>query len=224
MNSPEPAILPDLDGTLVDSAPGIQASCGAALNALGHSSPTPPDLSGLIGPPLEDIMRTLLARYGDDRVVDGVAAYRADYGERGLFGSSLYPGIAEAIADMRQAGARLLIATSKRRRFATRIIEHLGLTDAFEAIHGSEDGGALDHKPELIAHVLARHGLVPEYCVIVGGRQHDFIGARANNIRSVGVLWGYGTRDELEDAGANALISRPAQLRASALAQANGSF
>ena len=222
MNSPEPAILFDLDGTLVDSAPGIQASCGAALNALGHSSPAPPDLSGLIGPPLEDIMRTLLARYGDDRVVEGVAAYRADYGERGLFGSLLYPGIAGALADMRQSGARLFIATSKRRRFATRIMEHLDLTASFDAIYGSEDGGALDHKPELISHVVARHRLEPEYCVMVGDRRHDIIGARANNIRSVGVLWGYGTRDELEDAGASALISRPGQLRASALAQAHG--
>lgn len=222
MRSREPAILLDLDGTLVDSAPGIQASCGAALNALGHSSLTPPDLSGLIGPPIEDIMRTLLARYGDDRVAEGVAAYRANYSERGLFGSSLYPGIAEALGEMRQAGAQLFIATSKRRRFATRIIENLALADSFEAIHGSEDGGALDHKPELIAHVLEQHALKPDYCVMVGDRRHDIIEARANNMRSAGVLWRYGTREELEEAEASVLIAHPAKLRASALAQTHG--
>ena len=85
MLTPEPALPFELDGALVGSVAGIQASCGAALNALGHSSPTPPDLSGLIGPPIEDIMRTLLARYRDDRVAKSVAAYRADYVERGLF-------------------------------------------------------------------------------------------------------------------------------------------
>jgi phosphoglycolate phosphatase len=219
-----PAILLDLDGTLIDSAPGIHASCRAALQTLGHSPPPLLDMSGLIGPPIEEIMSTLLAQYGDDRVADGVAAYRSDYGERGLYGSSLYPGVADAMKDMRHAGAQLLVATSKRRRFAVRILEHLGLANLFEEIHGSEDGGTLDHKPELIAHVIARHGLVRESCVMVGDRRHDILGARASNIRSLGVLWGYGTREELECAGASALVAKPTELKTAALAQASGSF
>ncbi len=212
-----PAILLDLDGTLIDSAPGIHASCYAALQTLGHSPPPLLEMSGMIGPPIEEIMATLLAHYGDDRVVEGVAAYRSDYSERGLFGSSLYPGVADALKDMRQAGARLLIATSKRRRFAVRILEHLNLTTLFEGIHGSEDGGALDHKPELIAHVIEKHALVRKHCVMVGDRQHDIMGARANSIRSLGVLWGYGTRDELLHAGASALVGKPEELPAIAI-------
>jgi phosphoglycolate phosphatase len=215
-----PAILLDLDGTLVESAPGIEASCRAALLALGHAPPPQLDMDGLIGPPIEEIMRNLLARYGDDRVADGVAAYRADYGERGLFGSTLYPGIADALIAMQQAGARLFIATSKRRRFAVRIIDHLGLSAMFEAIHGSEDGGALDHKPELLAHVLNRHGLMADQCVMVGDRKYDIVGARANAMRSVGVLWGYGSRAELEQAGANAIVEQTKALATVALAQA----
>lgn len=217
-------ILLDLDGTLVDSAPGIQSSCRAALQALGHSPPPSIDLSGLIGPPIEEIMSKLLARYGDDRVSEGVAAYRADYSERGLLGSSLYPGIVEALETMRQAGAQLLIATSKRRRFAVRIIENLGLADIFEGVHGSEDDGTLDHKPELVAHVLTRHRLASDRSVMVGDRKHDITGARANSIRSLGVLWGYGTRDELEAAGASAVIADTSELAFAALEQASGSY
>lgn len=217
MSPVAPAIFLDLDGTLVESAPGITASCRAALQALGHAPPPQLDMDGLIGPPIEEIMRILLARYGDDRVDEGVAAYRADYGERGLFGSTLYEGIADALAVMQLAGARLFIATSKRRRFAVRIIDHLGLTAMFEAIHGSEEGGALDHKPELLAHILAQHGLVTDQCVMVGDRKYDIIGARATGMRSIGVLWGYGSREELEQAGASAVVVRPEELPGAAL-------
>lgn len=217
-------ILLDLDGTLVDSAPGIHSSCRAALQTLGHSPPTLIDLSGLIGPPIEEIMSELLARCGDDRVSEGVAAYRADYSERGLFGSSLYPGIVEALEALRRTGARLFIATSKRRRFAVRIIENLGLTDMFEGVHGSEDNGTLDHKPELLAYILAKHRLASERSVMVGDRKHDIVGARANSIRSLGVLWGYGTRDELEAAGASAIIANPSELAFAAFEQTNGSL
>lgn len=216
-------ILLDLDGTLINSAPGIQSSCRAALQTLGHSPPRLLDLTGLIGPPIEEIMHNLLARYGDDQVTEGVAAYRADYSERGLFGSSLYPGIVEALSAMCRAGARLFIATSKRRRFAVRIIEHLGLADLFEDIHGSEDDGTFDHKPELVAYIIATHRIALESCVMVGDRKHDIAGARSNNIRSIGVLWGYGTRQELEVAGASAIIAKPSALPPAALIQANGS-
>jgi phosphoglycolate phosphatase len=217
-------ILLDLDGTLIDSAPGIHSSCRAALQALGHLPPPAIDFSGMIGPPIEEIMSKLLARYGDDRVSEGVAAYRVDYSERGLFGSSIYPGVVEALEAMRRASARLFIATSKRRRFAVRIIENLGLIDVFEGVHGSEDDGSFDHKSALIAHVLARHKLTVERSVMVGDRKHDVAGAQANSVRSLGVLWGYGTRDELEAAGANAVIANPSELAFAAFKQTSGSF
>ena len=219
-----PTILLDLDGTLIDSAASIKASCDAALQALGHSPPPFLDLSGLIGPPIEDVMRNLLVRYGDDRVPEAVAAYRADYGERGLFGSAPYPGIVGALESMRNAGARLFIATSKRQRFAVQIIEHLDLAGLIDAIHGSQDDGTLNQKPELIAHVIAKQGIEARCCVMVGDRKHDIFGARANSVRSLGVLWGYGTREELEAAGASDIIAQTSALAHAALAQANGSF
>ena len=100
------------------------------------------DLSAIIGPPIDDIMRLLLEPYADDRVAEAVAAYRADYGQNGLFDSLPYSGIAQALAETRQSGARLYLATSKRTSFALRILEHLDLAAFFDGIYGSEAGGA----------------------------------------------------------------------------------
>ncbi len=221
MASPTPTILLDLDGTIIDSQPGILSSCQAALRALGHVPEPSLDISALIGPPIEDIMRSLLEPYGDDRVAEAVNAYRADYGQSGLFNSIPYPGIAQALAETRRTGAQLLLATSKRRNFAQRILEHLDLAAVFEGIYGSEAGGALDHKPELISHIIERHALTQRCCVMVGDRRYDIAGAHANKIRALGVLWGYGGRDELEAAGADDLVAEPDKLSKAALAMAN---
>jgi phosphoglycolate phosphatase len=169
---------------------------------------------------MDDVMRVLLEPYADDRIADAVAAYRADYGQHGLFDSLPYTGINRALAEMQSAGARLYLATSKRTCFAKRMLEHLDLTVFFDGIYGSETGGALDHKPELISHIVVRHALVQSRCVMVGDRRYDIAGAHANKMRAVGVLWGYGSRDELEAAGAEHLIAEPESLAAIALAMA----
>ncbi len=218
MHAPASAILLDLDGTLIDSQPGILSSCRAALRALGHAPGPMHDLSTVIGPPMDDVMRFLLAPYGDDRVVEAVAAYRADYGENGLFESVAYRGIADALEEMKQAGAQLYLATSKRTVFAKRILEHLNLASLFDGIYGSEPGGALDHKPELVSHILSQHALAQSSCVMVGDRRYDISGAHANRMRALGVLWGYGTRGELEAAGADKLVAEPEFLPEVALA------
>jgi phosphoglycolate phosphatase len=188
MSSSTPSILLDLDGTLIDSQPGILSSCRAALRALGHVPEPELDLSAIIGPPIDDIMRLLLEPYADDRVAEAVAAYRADYGQNGLFDSLPYSGIAQALAEMRQSGARLYLATSKRTIFALRILEHLDLAAFFDGIYGSEAGAALDHKPELICHIIERHALTQNHCVMVGDRRYDVTGAHANKMRALGVL------------------------------------
>ena len=118
---PVRSVLLDLDGTLIDSQPGIVASCRAALRALGHD-PDARDVKPAIGPPLEDTLRVLLQAHGDDRLDEAVAAYRQHYGESGLFGSEPYPGIGAALQEMRRAGLRIFLATSKREVFARRIL------------------------------------------------------------------------------------------------------
>jgi phosphoglycolate phosphatase len=118
---------------------------------------------------------------------------------------------------MRETGAHLYLATSKRTVFARRILDHLELAGCFSGIHGSEPGGGLDEKPELIAHVVKRHGLRNEQCLMVGDRRYDISGAHANRMRAIGVLWGYGSRDELESAGADHLVGTPDDLANAAL-------
>jgi len=121
------SVLLDLDGTLIDSQPGIVASCLAALRALGHKPEEALDVSRLIGPPLEDVMQFLRQSYGDDRIGEAVVAFRQHYGESGLFGSEPYPGIGRALQEMRQAGLRIYLATSKREAFARRVLQHVEL-------------------------------------------------------------------------------------------------
>lgn len=207
---PARSVLLDLDGTLVDSKPGIVASCAAALRVLGHDPGHAPDI--VIGPPLEDILRILLAAYGDDRIDEAAIAYRRHYGETGLLGSELYPGISGAIEAIRRAGLRIYLATSKREIFARRILENLNLAAYFDCIYGSIPGGELDHKPELLAHILSNHGISPSHSLMVGDRRHDIVGAHAVGMRGLGALWGYGSREEVEAAGADRLVERTVDL------------
>jgi phosphoglycolate phosphatase len=206
------AILLDLDGTLIDSEPGILSSCRAALRALGHETDPKMEIASIIGPPMEDVMRYLLAQFGDDRVAEGVNAYREDYGTRGLLLSEVYDGISGALTEMRRAGTHLYLATSKREVFARRILENKALDRLFTGIYGSVPDGGIDHKPELIAHILTKNKLSADQCVMVGDRKFDIAGAHANKVRAAGVLWGYGDRSELEVASADLLLQKPADL------------
>ena len=211
MTVPPLSILFDLDGTVVDSKPGILASCDAALRSLGHR-PSNLDIDNLIGPPLEEALAELLARFGDDRVAEAVLAYRDHYGSAGFRDTTVYPGLAVALDQLLALEAKLYVATSKRTIFARQILEHVGLIDLFAGVHGSEPGGAVDRKTDLIADVLRRHELSADHCLMVGDRRQDMEGARTNDVSTVGVLWGYGDRRELEAAGAIHLAAHPAEL------------
>jgi phosphoglycolate phosphatase len=215
-------VLLDLDGTLIDSYPGILASCLAALRALGHEPDETLDIRDTIGPPLEDTMQILLQAHGDDRVAEAVAAYRRHYGESGFLGSVPYPGIGQSLEEMKRTGLRLYLATSKRAIFASRILDHLKFATYFDGIYGSVPSGELDHKPELLAHILSRHALSPSDSLMVGDRRHDISGAHAVGMRGLGVLWGYGSRDELETAGADRLVDFPADLARTVLSMVSG--
>ena len=209
------SVLLDLDGTLIDSQPGILASCLAALRALGHEPDETLDIRRAIGPPLEDIMQAFLQPYGDGRVGEAVAAYRQHYGESGF--SEPYPGIGRSLEEMKRAGLGIYLATSKRLTFASRILEHLEFATYFDGIYGSVPGGELDHKPELLAYILSKHNISPSLSLMVGDRRHDISGAHAVGMRGLGVLWGYGTREELETAGADQLVESAGDLAGTVL-------
>jgi len=219
---PARSVLLDLDGTLVDTQPGIVASCLATLRALGHDPGERLNIQRLIGLPLEEVLQALLKPYGDDRIAEAVAVYRHHYGESGLLRTEVYPGIDGALREMRHVGLRLYLATSKREVFARSILDNLELAAYFDGIYGSVPGGKLDHKPELLAYILSKQDIYPANCLMIGDRRQDIIGARAVNMRCLGVLWGYGSRDELEAAGADQLVERPSELAPAALSVLNG--
>lgn len=205
-------LLLDLDGTLIDSVPGIRASCLATLDALGHAPDPAMDFRGLVGPPLPEVMRRLLRPYGDDRIDLAVTAYRAHYGDSGMYLATVYPGVAETLERLHRRGVRMFVATSKRSVFATRIVHRLGLGEWLHGIYGTEPDGSLDHKADLIAALLRAERLAAGSSVMVGDRSHDIAGARTNGVRAFGALWGYGSHAELQAAGADALLGHPFEL------------
>ncbi len=211
------AVLLDLDGTLSDSRPGIEACFRHTLQELGHDPTRAGDLTWAVGPPIAVSLRRLLAPFGDDRVDAALAIYRERYSASGIYDCSVYPGVTAMLNRLRDAGAVMCVATSKRRDFAYRVMDFLGLRSFVRAVYGAEPGGGLDRKQDLLAHILCVEHFAPGACVMLGDRYHDIEAAKANAIRSIGALWGYGGRAELEQAGADAIAALPADVVSLAL-------
>jgi phosphoglycolate phosphatase len=203
----------DLDGTLTDSRPGILACIGHALERSGVQPPNDQALQRWIGPPLTHCFAELLAVERDSpRVAQAIASYRERFTAIGMFENSVYEHIPAVLDELLARGARLYVATSKVRIFAERILEHFELADRFTAIFGGELDGTLCEKPEVIAHALKSADLDPAASIMIGDREHDMLGAIHNRVYPVGVLWGYGSAEELQTAGARHLLSSPTQI------------
>ncbi len=199
----------DLDGTLTDPKPGICGSVQHALRELGLAAPAQDDLEWVIGPPMIESLRKLV---GPDRADEALKLYRARYGDVGLFENRVYDGILDLLARLTAEGWRLYVATSKAEPYAVRIVEHFGLAPYFARVYGSGLDGSLMHKDALLAHALSETGVAPRAATMVGDRKFDVLGARANGLRTIGVAWGYGAREELEAAGAAAIVATPAEV------------
>ena len=202
----------DLDGTLTDSRVGITTCIVRALEILGEPVPAEDALLRWIGPPLFDSFRAHLG--SDDRAAEALSLYRERFADVGLFENSVYGGMPECLRDTLESCDRRFIVTSKPRVFAERIARHFELAGYFDGIYGSELDGSLTDKGDLIAHVLDRESIPARSAVMIGDRRHDVVGARRNRIRAIGVLWGFGSRSELEEAGADLICERVADLLA----------
>ncbi|WP_158927810.1 HAD hydrolase-like protein [Acidisphaera sp. S103] len=203
------AVLLDLDGTLADSRPGIIACFRHMLAELGHDPAEAGDLTWAVGPPMAVSVGTLLAKYGDDRLDLGLATYRARYSAVAIYDCTVFPGVMAMLAALKDAGRTLCLATSKRRDFAERVVDYLELRQYVPKVYGALPGGGLDDKKDLLAEILRAEGFDAANTTMVGDRLHDIHAAQANNIRSIGVLWGYGGQAELQEAGANILAETP---------------
>jgi phosphoglycolate phosphatase len=214
--APRPLVLLfDLDGTLTDSKSGIVRCMKHALDTLG--APCPPDdvLASFIGPPLRGAFETLLATSDQSLIERAIALYREEYGERGLFENEIYTGVAQMLDQACELASAAFVATAKLKIYADRIVRRLGLERYFAGVYGPDLSGRLDDKADLLADLLASENVSPERAVMIGDRAGDIVSARANRVRSIGVLWGYGSESELENAGADALCGAPAELATS---------
>ncbi|MBL8517099.1 MAG: HAD hydrolase-like protein [Betaproteobacteria bacterium] len=206
------ALLFDLDGTLTDPKEGITKCIAHALQRMGATPPPLDELHFAIGPPLRPTFGRLLKTDDRERIEVALAAYRERFATVGLFENALYANIRESLLQAQKMGHRLFLATSKPHVYATRILDHFELSPLFSGIYGCELDGRRDDKGELIAHLLATEALDPACCRMFGDRKHDVIGAAKNGIESVGVTWGYGSAEELTNAGARVLCHAPGDL------------
>ncbi len=200
-------VLFDLDGTLSDTSEGIYKGLDHATDALSLPRFEREDLPNFIGPPLKESF--LVRGFSEELAEQAVREFRAYYNETGKFECKPYPGIREALAALRAAGAILYVATSKPTAFAVDVLTHLGLAEMFAEIVGSGQGR---EEKKLVIRYILEHTPITDLddVVMVGDKHHDVDGARACGVRSVGVAYGFGSREEL--AGAEAILDSPEEI------------
>jgi len=205
------AIFLDLDGTLLDPMEGITLSIQHALRELGMEDvPEQDELTWCIGPSLWSSFSVLLGEHAD--LDEAVGLYRERYTDEGMYEAEVYDGIGEMLMSLRETGLPLFIATSKPHSYANTIVDHFGIGQLIDGLFGSELDGTHSDKAELLAHALAETGADPLRSLMIGDRLFDIEGARANEIRSIGALWGYGGLEELREADADALAGDPEEI------------
>lgn len=206
-------ILFDLDGTLTDPKTGITRSIQFALNKLGNPIPEPEELLWCIGPPLLESFEKILGPDNTSLAKEALFYYRERFSRIGKLENQIYSGIPEILYSLNQLGLSLFVATSKPCVYAREIIGHLDLTTYFRKIYGSKLNGNFTDKGELIAHIMEEEGLSPDDTVMVGDRKYDIAAAKNNNIKSLGVTYGFGSKEELIKAGADFLAEKPSEIK-----------
>ena len=208
-------ILFDLDGTLTDPGVGITNSVMYALEKYGITVSDKSELYKFIGPPL---MQSFEKYYGFDqnKAERAVTLYREYFQDRGIFENEIYDGIQQLLDALKAQGKVIGLATSKPEIYAKQILEHFGLDGYFDFISGSMLNGERTDKGEVIAWAIQLLGEKQRYTleemVMIGDREHDVIGARKNGLASIGVLFGYGSREELTGVGADVVVSSVCEL------------
>ena len=202
----------DLDGTLTDPGLGITNSVAYALGKYGITVEDRRELYPFIGPPLRQSFSEFYG-FDEEKTKEEVAFYREYFSEKGLFENEVYEGIPEVLSQLKQAGKKLLVATSKPEEFTNRILEHFGLAEYFDFVAGATMDETRNEKADIIAYALEQIADADKSkIVMVGDRKFDILGARENGIDSIGVLYGYGLRTELEEAQATHIVEKPEEL------------
>lgn len=196
-------ILFDLDGTLTDPKIGITKSIDYALSYFDIKTDNLDDLCKFIGPPLTNAFKEFYG-FNDEQVTTAIFKYRERFSDVGLYENEVYNGIKVLLNNLKLENKTLILATSKPATFANRILEHFGLSKYFTFVSGSELDGTRTEKSEVIAYALEQNNITElSKVIMIGDRKHDIIGAKKCGIDSIGILYGFGNREELEEAGAD---------------------
>ena len=205
-------ILFDLDGTLTDSAEGITKSTAYALQHFNIEVADLKSLEKFIGPKLQDSFMEFY-NFSEEQAERASELFQERFARIGKFENKLYPGIKELLEKLKNSGRKLYVATSKPVFYSKEILDHFSISQYFEDISGAELDGSKSHKEEVIGRILTQNKITPSgQVVMVGDRKFDVVGAKANQIPVIGVLYGFGGREDLTASGADRLATDLAEL------------
>ena len=204
-------LLFDLDGTLTNPFEGITNAILYALGEMGIHETDRQKLTAFIGPPLLQSFREFYGLDEDD-ALRATRAFRVYYERQGIYENVPYEGISQALVSLKTRAKQLFVATSKPEPFAVRILERFSLAQYFDGIAGATLDETRTEKAEVIAYALDRFRIPKQGTLMIGDRKHDILGAKQNGLNSLGVLYGFGSREELLTAGADLLCETPARL------------
>ncbi|MBP8314826.1 HAD family hydrolase, partial [Clostridium neonatale] len=207
-------ILFDLDGTITDSGEGITKAVQYALKHFGINVEDINELKKFVGPPLRDSYMKFY-NFDEEKATEGIKVFREYYEEKGMFENSLYDGIVDVLKALKKSGKELIVATSKPEVHAKKILEHFNVDKYFTIIAGADFEETRVKKGDVIKYALDNFRntlndnevLNLSQVIMIGDREHDIIGAKENNIKAIGVLYGYGDVVELTQARASYIVS-----------------
>lgn len=205
-------VLFDLDGTLIDPGIGITKSVEYALNKYNITVTDRAELYKFIGPPLQNSFKQFYG-FSDEDCVLAVNYYREYFKDKGIYENKIYDGIVDMLKSLKENGNIIILATSKPETFAIKILEHFNLIQYFDFVSAATMDGSRSEKADIIKYALDSNGINNLSSVImVGDRKYDIIGAKQCNLDSIGVLFGYGSKNELEMAGADFIVETPLEI------------
>ncbi len=202
-------VLFDLDGTLMDPKEGFTRCIQYALHQLGQSYPSEEYIAGFIGPPLQSTFEELLHSSEHDLINEAVGHYRKRYSEVGLFENKVYPGIIELIAFLHKNSYKIWVVTFKPTIWVEKIVRHFSLDKSLSGVYGPALDERLFDKIKLVESVLADAKIAPANTVMVGDRKEDIVAGKTNGIVTIGVTYGYGSREEIANATPDYVCTSP---------------
>lgn len=204
-------VLADLDGTLTDPGIGITNSIMYALKKFGMEIKDRSELYRFIGPPLADELCKVYG-FSKEKSLLALQYYREYFSAGGLYENEVYEGIPDVLKELKAEGRKLILATSKPEVYSVKILEHFDLMKYFDFVAGATMDGSRVRKDDVIAYALRSCQVKKEEALMIGDRENDIQGAWKNGIRSLAVLYGYGSYEELSEAGASDFANHPGEI------------